>query len=314
MSQMSAREVEGQYHQLAAEHQYTKALQLITEHFDLFPPHAQRVVYYWRMKMACGLDDAQLVLATLREAIDHGHWYANLDQNPDFQILADSLEFQELVAICAQRRETEIANAKPVIKVLEPEPSSGSHPLLFALHGNSGNVEQFASHWEDARDHGWLVALPQSPQAHGPENFSWNDWDWVIPTIGDHFSKVCKNYPIDQERVVLAGFSMGAGLALWLALEQTIKVQGLICVAPFLSDPDALRTVLADPRNQNLRVHLVASREDEYCYEVAQKLSALFTEHGIKHRLDIYQDIGHSFPSTFESEVPMALDFILKGE
>jgi predicted esterase len=264
--------------------------------------------------MACRLNDVQLALATLREAVDNGHWYAHLDQNPDFQILADSLDFQELVAICAQRREEEIANAKPVIKVLEPEPSSGSRSLLFALHGNSGNVEQFASHWEDARDHGWLVALPQSPQAHGPENFSWNDWDWVIPTIWNHFSQVSQNYPIDQERVVLAGFSMGAGLALWLALEQTIKVQGLICVAPFLSDPDALRTVLADSQNQKLRIYLVASKEDEYCYDVAQKLSALFTEYEIEHRLEIYQDIGHSFPPSFENHVPNALDFILNGE
>jgi predicted esterase len=101
---------------------------------------------------------------------------------------------------------------------------------------------------------------------------------------------------------------------LWLALEQTIKVQGLICVAPFLSDPDALRTVLADSQNQKLRIYLVASKEDEYCYDVAQKLSALFTEYEIEHRLEIYQDIGHSFPPSFENRVPNALDFILNGE
>lgn len=49
MSQISAREVENKYHQLAAGHQYAKALQLVTEHFELFPPHAQRVVYFWQM-------------------------------------------------------------------------------------------------------------------------------------------------------------------------------------------------------------------------------------------------------------------------
>jgi len=314
MSQMSAREVENQYHQFVANDQYAKALQLATEYFNLFPPHAQRVVYFWRMKMACRLNGVRLALDTLREAVDSGHWYAHLDQNPDFQILADSSEFQDLVAICAQRRAEEIANAKPVIKILEPEPSYGSHPLLFALHGNSSNVEQFASHWGHAQDHGWLVALPQSPQAHGPENFSWNDWDWAIPAIVDHYSQVCKNHPIDQQRVVLAGFSMGAGLALWLALEQTLEVQGLICVAPFLSDVDALRPVLAQQQNQKLRIYLVASKEDEYCYDVAQKLSAFFTEYEIEHRLDIYQDIGHSFPPSFENRVPNALDFILNGE
>ena len=37
MSQMSAREVEEQYHRLAAGHRYARALQLVTEHFNLFP-------------------------------------------------------------------------------------------------------------------------------------------------------------------------------------------------------------------------------------------------------------------------------------
>jgi predicted esterase len=314
MSQMNAREVEEQYHQLAADREYKKALQLVSEHFNLFPPHAQRVVYFWRMKMACRLNDVQLALTTLREAVDNDHWYTDLDQNPDFQILADSTEFQELITICAQRRAEEIANAKSVMKILQPEPSSNSYPLLFALHGNSSNVEQFAPHWRHAQDHGWLVALPQSPQAHGPGNFSWNDWDWAIPAIVDHYSQVCKHHLIDQQRVVLAGFSMGAGLALWLALEQTLEVQGLICVAPFLSDVDALRPVLAQQRNQKLRMYLVASKEDEYCYDVAHKLSALFSEYEIEHRLDIYQDIGHSFPPSFENHVPNALDFILNGE
>lgn len=313
MSRNKAKEVEQQYHQFVAEKEYAKALQLATQYFDLFPPHAQRVAYYWRLNMACKVNDVQLALATLREAVENGHWFDNLNENPDFQILADSAEFHQLVAICAKRRVEEIANARPVLKILQPEKSSDAYPLLFALHGNSSNVEIFAPHWQGAREHGWLVALPQSPQAYAPGTFSWNDWDWTIPTIVEHYSQVCQNYPVDRNRVVLAGFSMGAGLALWLALERTIEVQGLICVAPFLSDVEALQSALAEPQNQKLRIYLVASREDEYCLNVAVKLSALMPTYGIDHKLDIYTDTGHAFPLSFEQRVPMALDFILNG-
>lgn len=313
MSQINVNKVEQQYHHFVAKKEYAKALELATQYFDLFPPHAQRVVYYWRLNMACKLKDVQLALATLREAVENGHWYVNLDENPDFQTLADSAEFHHLVAICAKRRAEEIANAQPVIEILQPESPSDSYPLLFALHGNSSNVEVFAPHWQHAREHGWLVALPQSPQAYAPETFSWNDWDWAIPTLAEHYSQVCENYPIDRHRVVLAGFSMGAGLALWLALEQTIKVQGLICVAPFLSDVNALKSVLAHPQNRELRIYLVASKKDEYCYDVAVKLSDILPEYGIEHRLDIYPDTGHAFPLAFEKRVPVALDFVLKS-
>jgi predicted esterase len=310
---MNIKEIEEQYHQCVADQEYAKAYQLATEHFNLFSPHAQRVVYFWRMKMACMLKEEQLALTTLRKAVNDGHWYAKLDENPDFQILADSTEFQRLVAVCATRRAEEIANARPVMKILQPDMAFGQYPLLFTLHGNSSNAEVFAPHWRHARDQGWLVALPQSPQAQGPENFSWNDWDWVIPTIVDHYAQVREKYVVDSQRVVLGGFSMGAGLALWLALEQTIAVQGLICVAPFLSDVNALLPVLGQPHSRKQRIYLVASREDEYCYDVALKLTVLLTEFGIQHKLDIYHDTGHAFPASFEERVPLALDFIVHG-
>jgi predicted esterase len=197
------------------------------------------------------------------------------------------------------------------MKVLEPEGSFESYPLLFALHGNSSSVDVFAPHWQGAREHGCLVALPQSPQAYGPGTFSWNDWDWEIPALVEQYAQVCRSFPVNRERAVLAGFSMGAGLALWLALEHTIEVRGLICVAPFLSDVEALKPLLAQPENRNLRFYLVASREDEYCYDVAVKLSKIMSDNGIHHKLDIYTDTGHAFPSSFEARVPVALDFIL---
>ena len=313
MDQPKTKEIEQQYHQLVANGEYSKALHLATQYFDVFPPYAQRVVYYWRLSMACRLKDVQLALATLREAVENGHWFDNLNNEADFHILADQTEFHQLVALCEKRRSEEIANTQPVLKILKPENPSESYPLLFALHGNSSNVNVFAPHWRSAQEHGWLVALPQSPQAFAPETFSWNDWDWEIPTLVEHYSQICQTFPVDRNRVVLAGFSMGAGLALWLALERTIEVRGLICVAPFLSEVEALRSLLAQPENQKLRIYLVASKEDEYCYDVAVKLSEIMSQYGIDHKLDIYTDTGHAFPSSFEQRVPIALDFILNG-
>ena len=53
---MNTQEVEQQFHQAAANKEYAKALSVATQYFDLFPYHAQRVVYFWRMEMACRIE------------------------------------------------------------------------------------------------------------------------------------------------------------------------------------------------------------------------------------------------------------------
>jgi predicted esterase len=252
-------------------------------------------------------------LETLRAAIEAGHWYSTLDENANFQPLRASSEFHHLVTLCAQRRAEEIAKAQPVLKIMQPNEGLKSQPVLFALHGNSSNVEAFAPYWQQAVTQGWLVVLPQSPQMYGPGRHAWNDWDWVIPTLVEQYTQVCKSYRVDSRKAVLAGFSMGAGLALWLALERTIEVRGVIAIAPFLSNVEALQSMLADQRNRNQRIYLVASHEDEYCYDVAVQLSTLLPQYGIEHKLDIYSDAGHAFPPSFEHRIPAALDFILNG-
>lgn len=165
---MNAKEVEQQYHQAVADQQYTNALALATQYFNVFPRHAQRVVYFWRMNMACRLEDGTQALEVLREAVAAGHWFTKLDENPTFANLKEFPEFQSLVALCAQRRAEEMANAPSIVKTLRPEHGRDPYPLVIALHGNSGNVEAFAPHWRTAVKHGWLVSLPQSPQAVAP--------------------------------------------------------------------------------------------------------------------------------------------------
>lgn len=311
---MNAQTVEQHYHQAVAERRYADALELATHYFEVFPPHAQRVVYFWRMDMACKVGDARQALQVLRAAVDAEHWFSRLDQNPTFALLQGSPEFAQLVALCAERRAEEMAHAPSINKVLTPAHGITPYPLVFALHGNSENAEIFAPHWQAAVDHGWLVSVPQSPQALGPNSYVWNDWDWVIPVLQTHAAQVQHEYAVGQNKVVLAGFSMGSGLAIWLALEQKLAVSGVIAVAPFLRDPDALRPLLAQAASQALRFYLVASKEDEYCYTVAHDLAKLFTEYGITHCLDLYDDVGHAFPPTFEQKLPQALAFIVGAD
>jgi predicted esterase len=310
MSDLSRiEEVEQQFDHLAQTGAYAEALDLVTREAHIFPEHAQKVVYSWRMTMASRLNNKDLALSLLKEAVQAGYWYGGLRTDPDFQLLADDAEFEQLVRICEERRAQAMANAVPVIKTFQPDAKFSPYPLLLALHGASANIE--ADHWSSAVAEGWFVALPQSSQVYSPGKYTWNDWEWAQQEVRERCTTLCNEYPIDPERVVLAGFSQGGGLAAWLVLSGAIKVCGLILVGPFLMDVANLVPFLETHDHRGLRVYLVAGQRDQYCYGVAQQLATLLPKYGIVCTFDEYPDLEHSFPVDFENKLPDALNFVL---
>jgi predicted esterase len=312
MSNLSrAQEAEQQFHHLVESGAYADALDLITREAHVFSEHAQKVVYYWRMTMACRLHEKDLALRLLREAVQAGYWYAGLETDPDFQLLYGDAEFEHLAKIGMEHRARAMANAVPVMKILEPDPGFSPHPLLLALHGSNASVEAQVKHWDSAVQHGWLVALPQSSQIYAPGTYTWNDWEWAQQEVCERHRSLCKDYSIDPERVVLAGFSQGGGLALWLVLSGAIKARGLILVGPFLDEVAQTVPLLEKHALSGLRVYLVAGQRDGYCHGIAEQLAALLPRYGIVCELDDYPDLEHSFPADFEKKLPEALSFVL---
>jgi len=151
MSDLSrAQEVEQQFHHLVQAASYAEALDLVTQEAHVFSEHAQKVVYYWRMAMACRLNEKDLALKLLQEAVQSGYWYAGLETDPDFQVLCGEAEFDRLARLGMEHRAQAIANAVPVMKILEPESKFSPYPLLLALHGSNANVEIQVRHWASA--------------------------------------------------------------------------------------------------------------------------------------------------------------------
>jgi predicted esterase len=306
---VTIKDVEQEYHRLAAAGDYAEALALITREGHLFPDYSQSVIFYWRMLMANHLNQSTLVLQLLQEALAAGHWYSPFELHGDFQTLNGRPEFEYLLERSAERRAAVIADAVPVLKAFEPECAPQPYPWLLALHGNQSNVESFARHWIMAVSHGWFVALPQSTQPYGPGAFSWNDQEWAVPEVQQHVAAIYQAYPVDPSRAVVAGFSMGAGLALWLVLNNFVQASGLILVAPFLPTVESLLPALERFQAKGLRTYLVASDDDPYCLDVAQKLAILLPRHGIDCKLETYPQLGHSFPPPFEARLPLVLEY-----
>lgn len=299
--------------------EYAEAYDLLEQEGRHFPEWARRI-YFWRMCLASRKHEIDLALTLFEEAVEAGHWFfvTGLRDDPDLEPLQGLPRFEHLVEVCAQKQAEARAQASPSILVLEPENSaSGVHrplPLLIALHGNHSSAEESTDHWRSATARGCLVALPQSGQVDGPETYVWNDRDWTEQEIKDHYRALMEQYPIDERKVILGGFSMGARWAIWLSLNVSVKNRGFIAVAPFI--PDAKQfTSLADassPHNQ--RGYLVAGEQDVTCFAGTRDLADRLQAQRFPCKLETHADLAHAYPPDFAQSLDRALDFILQAE
>jgi len=314
MSEPTLATIEQAFYTLCSAGEYAAAYQLATREAGRFPTWAQSNIYNWRFCTACLMGDPALALRLIAEALEAGYWYgeADLREDPDLATLQGMPEFERLITLAGQRRDAALAQAKPELKILVPANGAAPYPLLLALHGNNSNIADSERYWRSAAEHGWLVALPQSSQPMGTQTYGWNDGAWAVREITQHVATLREQYPIDPARVVVAGFSMGGGLAAWLVLSSTLPACGVIGVGPFLANVESVLPLLEAPRERPLRAYLIASQRDQYCYGVAQKLAELLPPHGIACEVELHPDLGHDFPPEFERSLLKGLDFICR--
>jgi predicted esterase len=300
--------------QLYQSGEYAEALDLITREAGRFPTEARRT-YFWRVCMASLIDETQLALRLLEEAVATGLWYpeTQLREDPDLLRLQGVPQFEQLAELCRQRQAEAQAQAVPTLTVLEPEGDCRDAPLLLALHGNNQNAESSVAFWRSAVSSGWLLALPQSSQASGPDIYVWNDRDWALREIQAHYARLREQYAVDPNRVVVAGFSMGGEVAIWLALTGAIQVRGFVAVGPggpYTQEPDNWAPLIEAGREQGLCGYLVVGEQDIFCYSGTQALATLLSLHDVPYELEVHPRLGHEFPPEFEQSLSRALQFI----
>lgn len=295
---------------------YREALDLISREGPRFPEEAN-MVYYFKVCLSSVAGDTEAALSALKEAVDQGIWYAvsNLRQDTDLGPLQGLPEFERLVEICRERSAAAQAAAMPTRLTLRPEAAAeatpaAASPLLITLHGNGGNARGSADHWRPAVRDGWTVVLPQSSQVWGADSYVWNDLDWGEREVRQHLAEIRQEFPVDPARTVLAGFSMGGGLATWMALGRAIDARGFLVVGPFLNDLGPLRQRVAEIQPTGLRGYIIVGEEDR-SFSKSQEIAAIMRGRGLACELEVHPGMGHEFPQDFEQSLRKGLAFIL---
>ncbi|HEY0754294.1 MAG TPA: hypothetical protein VGD98_10055 [Ktedonobacteraceae bacterium] len=314
MSTLTFSTLRQQVMQLYRAQEYARVLELVEREQGQFPGYAYRLAY-WRLSMHVLLGKQTEALRIFRETLARGDWFAPhvLEHDPDLDPLRPLTDFQEMVEICRQRlAQLRASGVQPELLIQGSEGSVVSPPVLIAMHGNAGNASTTLENWSGIAAYNWLLAAPQSSQIVGPGEYVWDNRELSTSEIREHLATLTFQYGIDAERVILGGFSMGGGQAIWMALHQLVKTPGFVVLGPYLraNELEALSTLLATQKPASMRGYILIGDEDSECLEISRKVVALLHAHELPCELELLPGQDHSYPADFVKLVTKGLTFV----
>jgi predicted esterase len=295
--------------------EYDKAYELMTRVCDLYPAWQGRA-YEIRFNLAAMMGKLELAERILEQSLDLGYFYNEfvLRYDEDIKILHGRPRYEELVKRSYKTLADEQLKARPELKIIEPaEQTEGKRPLLLGLHGNNSNALGFSDYWGYLTKKNWLVALPQSAEISGKGLYVWNDFKRVENDIPAHFETLTEDHSIDEDKVIIAGFSKGGHAAIHLALNGFFPVKGFLALAPYVGDVNTLLPLLSNLANNNLRGYFVLGGQDQHCTPGALILKDKLVEYGISCEVEIFPEMLHDIPRNFDDVLQRAVNFIINA-
>ena len=313
MKQLSFDELTDQMMNLYRESKYAEALQIVEQNADHFPEHLARTTF-WKMCLLSLCSRSNDILSVFQKGLDAGLWWAESQfRDTDLDAVRDLPGFKLLATISEEKYQQARTHIERDQTVLLPDKSvSDLYPLLIALHGGAGNKDSNLEYWKIARQKGWLVLSPQSTQPLYSGSYSWIEPEQALADLNFYVEQILKDYPIDQQRVVIAGFSQGSGMAIYAALSGKLKVRGFIGIGTYWADPESLR-LLAQPARQTkpIRGYFIVGEKDQTLNKT-REIQKVLNENNIQFDEEVHPDLAHEFPADFESSFDKAIDFIFK--
>jgi predicted esterase len=276
------------------------------------PAHAYNVACCYALSGA--RDEA---LAWVKKAAELGFSDAELVRNdPDLKRLHGSPEFESAVARIEENQAeahqdlaARAARSAPIL--LAPRAADPSKPaiLIIALHPYGRTAADAVAVWRAlAAEHGAVLAAPQAFNKTG-DGYQWGDTEQAEALVDAAIDKARASYKIDEQRIVLTGFSQGGMMAYNLAARHPERFRGVIPVAGLYEKSVGARLKSASLKKPKFFIMVGAEdRVVESNREAARDLAGA----GAPTELAVYEGVGHAFPRNRDAELRKALRFVLE--
>lgn len=188
--------------------------------------------------------------------------------------------------------------------------------LIVALHGAGGKADEMIGVWKPLADARKLVLVaPQALERYG-QGFFWGSPRETAYQVRRAIEQAAAKQKIDEQRIVLTGFSQGGYLAFALAARERERFCGVIPVAGAFSDA----LIPPAPASAPASAPAAEAKRPRYCILIGQEDNALdacrhaeraLRGAGFAARLLEYPGVGHTFPPNRDAELAKALGFVL---
>jgi predicted esterase len=313
MPENTYNDLDKQLTDLYQQGKYAEAIQILEPQMEAYPEYKGQT-YNFLMCLQALNGQPEAAIEAFRNAQQEGVWWVErvLREDEDLKSLQGREEFERLVETNNQVAKEALATSEPGRLVIEPEePPARPYPLLIALHGRNSNAADAALYYGRLNLEGWLVVLPESSQMEGWGSHTWDDPQQAEEEVEAHYREILENYEIDVDKVVLSGFSQGAGLALLMGLESEIPARGAILIAPWWANVESINQRAQSPAASDLRVYFITGGKDE-SKERAQEILEALSEQEIPFEEENHPELGHEFPPDFTRSIERAFEYILK--
>lgn len=176
------------------------------------------------------------------------------------------------------------------------------------MHGDQENIGIIEPYWKSVLLQDYTLALPQSSQIQFSDGFVWDDIHRGKEELKEHYVKFIENHTV--ERVIIGGFSAGAGVALYTVLQKDIAVDGFIFMAPWLPEIEEWNELLGVLQDKHIKGYIVCGDQDEDCFECTQQFVQLLRDKNIEHKYKVIPNLNHDYPIYFDEVLKEAIEYI----
>lgn len=190
--------------------------------------------------------------------------------------------------------------------IREPKIKLEKNPLLLLLHGYGSNEADLFSFASELPEEYYVVS------ARAPYDLQYGSYAWYAinfdanenkfsdheqaklsrDLIANFIEELIANYPIDKKQITLLGFSQGAILSQAIALSHPDKVQKVIALSGYISEP-IFEENYKNNDFSNLKIFAAHGTADQVIpVEWARKTKSFLTTLGIESVYNEYP-IGH---------------------
>jgi len=297
--------------QLIQDQKFTDAERVLVQALSQFPDHLLANAYnlaYVRVQ----LKKYEPALKSLEYGHKRGIFYGTWDfEDPAFAPLKALKKFpafaeKNRMFIAAAQRQ-----AKLKIEIVTPEGYDPvkKYPLFLALHGGGGTLDEFKPHWHSQRLKAeFIVAYVQSTQVSGMNGFHWQDPALTGRDLTEALRQAGAAYPIDEQRILIGGFSSGGFAALTVSLKNLLPVIGFIALCPPLLE-NVTEEDIRQAAQRGIRGTILTTEMDQRL-PGQRKLADDFSRLGLQYQFVLTPNVGHWYPDDLDRQIDQAIAHI----